>query len=188
MYKDPVDYVNPNIGTIGHLLTATSPTVMLPHGMAQVAPITTPGIMDRYLADKIYGFPVANVGRTSPAAAAIMATNGATEIEPAKYASTFDHDLEIVSPYHYSVLLEDYDIIADCTVTAHAIYYRFTYPGNAQSHIVLNMKDSSELEILDATSLTGYLESSGVRHYIYIEFSKPFQSCRTWHGSTIIML
>jgi putative alpha-1,2-mannosidase len=55
--KEPVDYVNPNIGTIGHLLTATVPYVQYPHGMARVAPVTTPGFQDRYLADKIFGFP-----------------------------------------------------------------------------------------------------------------------------------
>jgi hypothetical protein len=55
--KELVDYVNPNIGGIGQLLTATSALVKLTAGMASVAPITTPGITDRYLADKIYGFP-----------------------------------------------------------------------------------------------------------------------------------
>ena len=59
--KQPVDYVNPNIGTIGHLLTATTPYVQYPHGMARVAPVTTPGTQpgtqDRYLADKILRLP-----------------------------------------------------------------------------------------------------------------------------------
>ncbi|MEO6965020.1 MAG: hypothetical protein ABI076_03885, partial [Acidobacteriaceae bacterium] len=55
--KQPVDYVSPNIGGIGQLLTATIPYVQYPHGMARIAPITTPGIKDRYLAEKIYGFP-----------------------------------------------------------------------------------------------------------------------------------
>src|SRR5215469_6667596 len=55
--KDPVDEVSPNIGGIGQLLTATIPYVQYPHGMARLYPITTPGITDRYLADKIYGFP-----------------------------------------------------------------------------------------------------------------------------------
>ena len=55
--KEPVDYVNPNIGGIGQLLSATSPSVVMPYGMMRMSPITTPGITDRYLADKIYGFP-----------------------------------------------------------------------------------------------------------------------------------
>src|ERR1700689_2609019 len=82
--KEPVDYVSPNIGTIGHLLTATLPYVQRPHGMARLAPITTPGITDRYLADKIYGFPIG--------AATLMASVGVVGTRPETYASDFDHD------------------------------------------------------------------------------------------------
>ncbi len=34
--KQPVDYVNPNIGTIGHLLVSTASVVQLPHGTLQL--------------------------------------------------------------------------------------------------------------------------------------------------------
>ena len=40
--KEPVDYVSPNFGGIGQLLTATVPYLQCPHGMARLAPITTP--------------------------------------------------------------------------------------------------------------------------------------------------
>jgi len=43
-------YVNPNIGTIGHLSTATSPTVMYPHGMMQISPNVNTPRGKRYLA------------------------------------------------------------------------------------------------------------------------------------------
>src|SRR3984893_10658786 len=82
--KEPVDYVSPNIGGIGQLLTATVPYVQRPHGMARLAPITTPGITDRYLADKIYGFPAGP--------ATLMASVGSQSNRPEAYASEFDHD------------------------------------------------------------------------------------------------
>src|ERR1700753_3408881 len=81
--KEPVDYVSPNIGGIGQLLTATVPYVQYPHGMARLAPITTPRITDRYLADKIYGFPIG--------AATLMASVGKVGTRPETYASDFDH-------------------------------------------------------------------------------------------------
>ena len=56
--QEPVDYVDPYIGSIGHLLTATTPDVQLPRGMVRLIPGTTPGIRDVYLADKIYSFSV----------------------------------------------------------------------------------------------------------------------------------
>ncbi len=62
--KSLVDYVDPNIGgigQIGHGLTSTSPTVSMPYGMMRISPITTPGINDKYLADKIYGFPAGSL-------------------------------------------------------------------------------------------------------------------------------
>src|SRR5487761_1286062 len=89
--KALVDYVDPNIGSIGQLLTATIPYVQYPHGMARLYPITTPGITDRYLADKIYGFPAGP--------ALLMASVGAEAADPSKYASNFDHDFETATPY-----------------------------------------------------------------------------------------
>ncbi len=58
--KEPVDYVDPTIGGLGHLLTATRPSVQLPYGMVQCVPITTGGA-DVYMNTKITGFPAAAV-------------------------------------------------------------------------------------------------------------------------------
>ena len=52
------DYVDPYIGSIGHLLTSTQPLVHLPHSMAQIRPVLDESIMDKYLAPVIYGFPM----------------------------------------------------------------------------------------------------------------------------------
>jgi hypothetical protein len=87
-HREPVDYVSPNIGGIGQLLTATVPYVQTPHGMARLAQITTPGINDRYLADMIYGFPAGP--------AMLMASIGEVSTQPKNYASTFDHGLHYV--------------------------------------------------------------------------------------------
>ena len=100
--KEPVDYVDPNIGGIGQLLSATSPNVIMPYGMMRISPITTPGITDRYLADKIYGFPAGGM--------TLMPMTGSTETDPAKSASMYDHDLETATPYYYAAILEKHDI------------------------------------------------------------------------------
>src|ERR1700761_2876736 len=84
--KQPVDYVSPNIGGIGQLLTATIPYVQRPHGMARLAPVVTPGITDRYLADKIYGFPAGP--------ALLMASVGAIGTTSETDASDYHHDFE----------------------------------------------------------------------------------------------
>ena len=125
-HMDPVDYVSPNIGGIGQLLTATVPYVQTPHGMARLAPVTTPGINDRYLADKIYGFPAGP--------AMLMASSGKVSTQPKDYASNFDHDFETTTPYYYEADLQSWDIKAEVTATQTAAYYRFTLPaGSANS-------------------------------------------------------
>src|SRR5512142_558908 len=73
--KEPVDYVNPHLGGISYLLQTTSPAVQLPYGMMRIAPITTPGATDRYLADKIYGFPAGPL--------ILMPSTGSLETPPA---------------------------------------------------------------------------------------------------------
>jgi hypothetical protein len=51
-------YVDPNIGGVTPLLTTKNPTVHRPHSMIRVFPVTKPGLDDRYLSDRIYGFAV----------------------------------------------------------------------------------------------------------------------------------
>ena len=181
--KEPVDYVDPNIGGIGHLLKATIPYVQRPHGMAQLAPITTPGITDRYLADKIYGFPAGE--------AILMASVGTTGTRPEVYASDFDHDFEIATPYYYEADLRTWGIRAELTVTQEAAYYRFTFPSNAHGHLVLSLENDGELTVIDDHSVQGSQSVIGpiaeaaqiegeTREYFYAEFSRPFKSYQTW--------
>ncbi|HYW43937.1 MAG TPA: GH92 family glycosyl hydrolase [Bryobacteraceae bacterium] len=170
--KQPVDYVNPNIGTIGHLLTATVPYVQYPHGMARVAPVTTPGFTDRYLADKIYGFPAGP--------ASLMASTGDLSYDPARSASHYDHDFEISTPYWYKVRLDDWDIEAEATVTELAAYYRFTFPASPHAHVSLSVRNG-DIEVTGPDSVSG----AGAHNFFYAEFSKPVAGYRTWNGSNL---
>ena len=186
--KNPVDYVSPNIGGIGQLLTATVPYVQYPHGMMRVAPVTTPGITDRYLADKIYGFPVGP--------AILMASVGNSSSRPQDYASDFDHDFETATPYYYAVDLQTWNIKAELTTSAQAASYRFTFPVSAHAHLALSMKDDSELAVLSSTAIQGSEKVVGpvgelsgaageTREYFYVEFSKPVRAYVTWQGDDL---
>ncbi len=184
--KDAVDYVDPNIGTIGHLLVATSPDVMLPNGHVRLAPYTTPGITDKYLADKIYGFPVRESShRRSQVTALLMATTGELEVNPAENASTYDHDLEIATPYYYAITLDDYDIRVELTVAENAAYYRFTFPESDSSHVLLSLARESAVEILGDHSIAGSEPARDGRAYFQVEFSKPFAAFGTWDSTGI---
>lgn len=186
--KEPVDYVSPNIGGIGQLLTATIPYVQRPYGMARIAPITTPGITDRYLADKIYGFPAGP--------ATLMASVGKVGTDVATYASEFDHDFETATPYYYSADLQTWGIQAEFTATNQAVFYRFTFPASPHAHLAINLKNDAEFEVAGNNAIQGSERFDGpiaktvhsdreTRQYFYVEFSHPFGSYQTWEDGNL---
>ncbi len=181
--KEPVDYVSPNIGGIGQLLTATIPYVQRPHGMARLAPVVTPGITDRYLADKIYGFPAGP--------ALLMVSVGEAGAKPEAYASTYDHDFETTTPYYYEADLQTWGIRAEFTVARQAAYYRFTFPASPHAHLVLSLQNHAEFAVVGNNAIQGSARADGTvvhveetgpetREYFYAEFSRPLDSWQTW--------
>ena len=181
--KEPVDYVNPNIGTIGHLLVATASMVQLPHGMVQIGQNPYPELADRYLADKVSGFSIRALPRyaTKPLSG-IMATTGDPKTDPKDYASTFDHDLEVVTPYFSSLFLESYNIEASMTATMHASFYKFKFPESKQSNILIN--NNVRIKITGDSTIESVEKVDSIQSaYYYVEFSKPISSFITWNDS-----
>jgi predicted alpha-1,2-mannosidase len=186
--EQPVDYVSPNIGSIGQLLTPTMPFVQIPHGMARAAPVTTPGIQDRYLADKIFGF--------SPGVGMIMVSTGDVSTKPADYASDFDHDFETATPYYYAADLQTWSSKAEFTATRQAVLYRFTLAASPHAHIVFSLGPGSQLTVAGSNSVQGSQRITGTvatavdlsketRLYFYAEFVKPFDSYQTWQSGEL---
>ena len=183
--KSPVDYVDPNIGGIGHLLVATDPVVRLPQGNIQVASNPWPEIYDRYLSHQVFCFSLRDVVRygTTTIPSWIMATTGKIEVTPPKIASDYDHDFETVTPYYSSLLLEDYDINVECTVTDHVSYFRFTFPENPDSHILFG--SNAKFSIVDENTIVGEEAQGNRTHYFYAKFNKPFKSFGAWKNEDI---
>jgi putative alpha-1,2-mannosidase len=182
--KDPVDYVDLNMGGIGQLLSSTIPRVQLPFGMMSIAPVTTPGINDRYLADKIFGFPAGGIYGEPAGGLTMMPMIGSAETDPAIYASRYDHDLETATPYYYAATLENYNIETEITISEHAAYYRLTIPKGAAAHVLFSAPQTVEIDLPSATSMTGHGGGGrgGRGVYIYAEFSKPVASSQTLKG------
>lgn len=183
--EQPVDDVSPNIGSIGQLLTPTMPFVQVPHGMARLAPVTTPGIQDRYLADKIFGF--------SSGVGMLMVSTGEASTKPADYASEFDHDFETATPYYYAADLQTWSSKVEFTATRQAAVYRFTLAASPHAHVVLSLGPDSELTVAGPNSVHGSQRITGTvstavdlsketRLYFYAEFAKPFGSYQIWQS------
>jgi len=113
--RTPAEYVNPYIGTVGHLLTATRPVTALPHSPVQIFPEVTPGMQDYFFAERIVSFPLCTLS-------VMFADEGAKEMKDA--VSHFDMSAVKSHPYSYSVYLEDSDIDVSGSTTMHGCVYR----------------------------------------------------------------
>ena len=147
---DPVDYVNPLMGTLStHGLSNgnTYPSIALPWGMNFWMPQTNTmgnGWAYQYTADKIRGFKQTH--QPSPwindyGQFAIMPVNGAIKFDQNKRASWFSHKSEVARPYYYSVYLADPDVTTEITPTERAAQLRFTFPATDSAYIVVDAFD-----------------------------------------------
>ena len=133
------DYIDPYVGSIGHLLTATEPICAYPHGMSRVQPQFNPIMKDRYLSDCVIGISAGSL--------VFMAEN-----ENGEFVSRFDHDLEVCKVYGGKMWLENSECTVEYTATEHGGLVRFTFdkPG---THRMLIRSGSAVL--VDGKYVTG---------------------------------
>jgi predicted alpha-1,2-mannosidase len=176
---DVTRYVDPNIGGVATLLTTKNPTVHRPHSMMRVFPVTKPGLTDRYLSDKIYGFAVNMPAYRMGHVTELMPTSGEVLSGLDQNASSYDHDMEEVHPWYHKVLLEDPDIIADWTTTERAVIYRFMFQDAKTGNVIFRSRGNASFAVSGNNTIGGWEEFNNTKQYFHAEFSKPFDSYGT---------
>lgn len=201
--KNYVDYVNPLIGTQSTFELSTGntyPAIARPWGMNFWTPQTGKmgdGWQYTYTANKIRGFKqthqpspwINDYGQFS-----IMPMVGKAEFDEEKRASWFSHKGEEAKAYYYKVYLADYDIVTEMTPTERAAMFRFTFPENKQSYIVIDAFDKGSYVKIDKENrrIVGYStrNSGGVpanfKNYFVLEFDKPFAYQATVNDSVFV--
>jgi len=172
--NDVSTYVDPNIGSVAPLLTTKNPTVHRPHSMVRVFPVTRPGLNDRYLSDKIYGFAVNMPAYRQGHVTELMPTTGKIITNRNEYASIYDHDQEEVHPWYHRVILEDYNIVADWTTTERAVIYRFNFNRDDSANILFRGNHNASFKIIGDKAIQGWEMFENAKQYFYAEFSIPF--------------
>ncbi len=197
------DYVNPLMGTQSTFELSTGntyPAIARPWGMNFWTPQT--GKMDdgwqyTYTANKIRGFKqthqpspwINDYGQFS-----IMPVVGKPEFDENKRASWFAHKGETAKPYYYKVYLAEHDVVTELTPTERAAMFRFTFPENEHSYVVVDAFDKASSVKIDVANrrITGYStrNSGGVpdnfRNYFVIEFDKAFTYKAVVDNKTLI--
>lgn len=171
--KQPVDYVNPLIGTekSTHLTMweskgATFPGVLLPYSMVQITP---DGYMYSHKKIKSFSFLNHYSGYGSNGSFNLMAFTG-DSMSATNRSSAFDHKTETSTPYFYQVMLDNFAINVAFTSTERVGLCKFTFPQSASTHFVLS--DVEGVNIIDSSSINGHCAG----YYFIAQFSKPFKS------------
>lgn len=189
--KDWTQYVNPLMGSQSTFELSTGntyPAIARPWGMNFWTPQTGKmgdGWQYTYTANKIRGFKqthqpspwINDYGQFS-----IMPIVGQPVFDEEKRASWFSHKGEVATPYYYKVYLAEHDIVTEMAPTERAVLFRFTFPENEHSYVVVDAFDKgSYIKILpEENKIIGYTtrNSGGVpenfKNYFIIEFDKPF--------------
>ena len=185
------DYVNPLIGTQSTYEFSsgnTYPAIARPWGMNFWTPQTGKmgdGWQYMYTATKIRGFKqthqpspwINDYGQFS-----IMPVVGEPVFDENKRASWFSHKGEEAKAYYYKVYLAEHDVVTELVPTERAALFRFTFPENEHSYVVIDAFDKGSYVKIDAANnrIIGYStkNSGGVpdnfKNYFVIEFDKPF--------------
>lgn len=212
--QQPVDFVNPFTGTdhMGH----TFPGATVPFGMVQLSPDTDtvpystgkgyiPDVYAycagyQYNDQTICGFShthFSGTGHSDLGDFLLMPTTGPMKLNPGTkdnpesgYRSRYSHEKETASPGYYSVMLDDYNILAELTATERVGFHRYTYNNSGETNLVLDMSAGiynypgkniwQFIRVENDTLITGYRQTRGWARTRYIYFamvlSKPISS------------
>ena len=192
---DPVDYVNPFIGTGFH--GHTYPGATTPFGMVQLSPDTRAGNWDacagyHYSDTTIDGFSHTHLSGTGcadladilfhPTTREIVIHDGECVLQP----YFFSHDDERASCGYYAVTLPDVNIGVELTAAPRTGVHRYTFAGKGPRRVIVDLLHTITEEKIDLCELrrTAPYELAGMRRtqgwvpdqYVFFaaRFSEPF--------------
>jgi len=210
--KDPIDYVDPFIGTGYH--GHTFPGVAVPHGMLQVSPDTRTVGWDacggyHYDDDSIIGFSQTHFSGTGctdlgdfllmPCVGPFHLYSGEADDPDGGYRSRFSHASEVASPGYYKVDLADDHIKVELTASQRVAFHRYTFPESNDAHILLDLTHcmignqgttvlDGSIQVVNNQLITGYRNTTGWaknrKSYFAARFSKPFKSYALFDNET----
>jgi predicted alpha-1,2-mannosidase len=212
-----VQYVDPQIGSVHGRWFFYTPAA-LPFGMAKLAPHTNayesigswlPGGYDnRHTSIEGFGhFHEFQIGGVvvMPTVGELKTVPGTLENPDSGYRSRFDKKDEHSEPGYYSVLLKDYNVLAEITATERVGFHRYTFPESKESKLIFDIGhkqgESSDVtesfaELVNKNEVEGYVETNPeyvkfcdpgnrVKMYFVARLNKTPESVSTFNDSVI---
>jgi hypothetical protein len=159
--KEAVDYVNPYMGNISHLLVPTYPTIHLPNSMLRVYPERSD-----FTGDLIQGLPLVVTSHRGSSAFNLSPYQG--NENGMKPVIAFSYDLEKITPYSYSVYLDEQQTDIEYAVSHQSAIYKIGFNKKEPSSLIINSRNG-ELRWTNG-AISGYQQlHNNTKVYLYLE-------------------
>jgi predicted alpha-1,2-mannosidase len=207
---EPVDYVNPYIGNISHLLVPTFPTIHLPNSILRVYPER-----DDFTGDLLKGLPLIVTSHRGSSAFNLSPFQGnKNEIKP---IISYSYDQEKLTPYSYSVFLDEQQTEVRFGLSHQSAMYELNFTREGPAFLVINSRNGEmkwdgealsgyqflenntrvflymkpeqtpeNILALKENSLTSGVDASGINACMVLEFSKETKTVRIRYGISFI--
>ena len=157
---EPVDYVNPYMGNISHLLVPTFPTIHLPNSLLRVYPER-----GDYTGDLLRGLPLVVTSHRGSSAFNLSPFQG--DEKDLRPVVSYSYDQEKLTPYSYSVYLDEQNIQVDFALSNQSAVYELNFEKEAPAYLVLNSQNGGM--IWDGKAVNGYqLIENNTKVYLYL--------------------
>lgn len=144
---DPVDYVNPYMGNISHLLVPTFPTVHLPNSMLRVYPERAD-----FTGDRLGGLPIIVTNHHERSAFNLCPYQG--DESGLRPVIAYSYDREKILPYRYQVYLDNEEIDVDFAPSHQSAVYSLTFEKEGPAYLVFNSRNG-QLQV-NGNAVSGY--------------------------------
>ena len=131
----PVDYVNPTMGNISHLLVPTYPTIHLPNGMLRVYPERAD-----YTTDQVKGLPLIITSHRGRSAFNLSPVQ-TTDESDLKAVHHFTYDNEEIHPYRYQVILDEENTKVEFAPSNQSAIYSIDFTKDKPAFLIFNTID-----------------------------------------------
>jgi predicted alpha-1,2-mannosidase len=158
---EPVGYVNPYMGNISHLLVPTFPTIHLPNSLLRVYPERAD-----FTSLRLRGLPLMVTSHRGSSAFNLSPLTG--DLKSVSPVLNYTYDQEKITPYSYSVTLDEQDIDLKMGVSHQSGLYEILFGQPGKRHLILNSRNG-EMS-WDGKALKGFQElENNTKVYIYLE-------------------
>lgn len=158
--KEPVDYVNPYIGNISHLLVPTFATVQLPNSMLRVYPARAD-----YTSEYVNGLPMIVTNHRERSAFSISPSQR-SELSP---VVPVNYDHERITPYSFDIELDDNTMRARYAVDRQSAVYELQfYRKDKPVYVIIN--SANGMMRIGKNYVSGYQQlNDRTKVYVYVE-------------------